>query len=138
MCTRFAPTSDKAYQLLACGRWFSLGIPASSITKTCRHDIAEILLKVALSTINQIKSTTKHTTLYRGSCQNRFPVFWWFQYFYFFNNIKNFVALLNYVMLIHGMININRRRSFKCWIVWCSKYLPSLYFNRRLLLEWIL
>jgi hypothetical protein len=39
--------------LLAHGRWFSPGIPASSTTKTGRHDIAEILLKVALSTINQ-------------------------------------------------------------------------------------
>jgi hypothetical protein len=42
--------------LLAHGQWFSLGTPASSTTKTGRHDIAEILLKVALSTINQIKS----------------------------------------------------------------------------------
>jgi hypothetical protein len=33
--------------------WFSPGTPASSITKTGRHDIAEILLKVALNTINQ-------------------------------------------------------------------------------------
>jgi hypothetical protein len=33
------------YQLLAHGRWFS---PASCTTKTGRHDIAEILLKVAL------------------------------------------------------------------------------------------
>ena len=32
------------------------GTPASSTTKTGRHDIAEILLKVALSTINEIKS----------------------------------------------------------------------------------
>jgi hypothetical protein len=40
--------------LLAHGRWFSSGTPASSITKTGRHDIAEILLKVALNTINQI------------------------------------------------------------------------------------
>jgi hypothetical protein len=30
------------------GRWFSPGTPASSTTKTGRHDIAEILLKVAL------------------------------------------------------------------------------------------
>jgi hypothetical protein len=29
------------------------GSPASSNTKTDRHDIAEILLKVALNTINQ-------------------------------------------------------------------------------------
>jgi len=34
----------------------SLDTPASSTTKTGRHDIAEILLKVALNTINQIKS----------------------------------------------------------------------------------
>ena len=30
-----------------------MGTPASSATKTGRHDIAEILLKVALNTINQ-------------------------------------------------------------------------------------
>jgi hypothetical protein len=36
--------------LLACGRWFSLGTPPSSTTKTGCHDIAEILLKVALNT----------------------------------------------------------------------------------------
>jgi hypothetical protein len=47
-CTRLAAASDKVYQLLAHGRWFSPGIPASSTTKTGRHDIAEILLKVAL------------------------------------------------------------------------------------------
>ena len=49
-CTRLTATSDKAYQLLAKGRWFSPGTPASSTTKTSRHDIAEILLKLALST----------------------------------------------------------------------------------------
>jgi hypothetical protein len=51
--TRFAAGSDKVYQLLSRGRWFSPGIPASSTTKTGRHDIAEILLKVVLNTINQ-------------------------------------------------------------------------------------
>jgi hypothetical protein len=52
-CTRLAVASDKVYQLLAHGRWFSPGTSASSTTKTGRHDIAEILLKVALNTINQ-------------------------------------------------------------------------------------
>jgi hypothetical protein len=47
-CTRLAAASDKVYQLLAQDRWFSPGTPASSTTKTGRHDIAEILLKVAL------------------------------------------------------------------------------------------
>jgi hypothetical protein len=51
-CTRLAAASDKVYQLLAHGQWFS---PASSTTKTGRHDIAEILLKVALNTKNQTK-----------------------------------------------------------------------------------
>jgi hypothetical protein len=42
--------------LLAHGLWFSPDTPASSTTKAGRHDITEILLKVTLSTINQIKS----------------------------------------------------------------------------------
>jgi hypothetical protein len=54
-CTRLTAASDQVYQLLAHGRWFSSGTPASSITKTGHHDIAEILLKVALNT-NKSKS----------------------------------------------------------------------------------
>jgi hypothetical protein len=54
VCTRLAAASDKVYQLLVHGRWFSPGTPASSTTKTGRHDIAEILLKVVLNTKNQI------------------------------------------------------------------------------------
>jgi hypothetical protein len=51
-----AVANDKVYQFLAHGRWFSPGTPASSTIKTSRHDIAEILLKVALNTKDQIKS----------------------------------------------------------------------------------
>jgi hypothetical protein len=58
-CTRLAATSDKVYQLLAQGLWFSPGTPASSTTKTGRHDIAEILLKVALNTKIQIQNLIK-------------------------------------------------------------------------------
>ena len=50
---RLAAASDKVYQLLAYDRWFS---PASFTTKTGRHNITEILLKVALNPKNQIKS----------------------------------------------------------------------------------
>jgi hypothetical protein len=46
-CTWLAAASDKIYQLLAYGWWFSPGTPGSSTTKTGRHDIAELLLKVA-------------------------------------------------------------------------------------------
>jgi hypothetical protein len=56
-CTRLAAASDKVYQLLAHGRRFSLGTPASSTTKTGRHDIAEILLKVGLNTMKPNQTT---------------------------------------------------------------------------------
>ena len=45
--------------MLAQDRWFSPCAPASSTTKTGRHDIAEILLKAALNTKIQI-----HTYIY--------------------------------------------------------------------------
>ena len=54
-CTRLAAASDTVYQLLAHDRWFSPGTPASSTSKTVRHDIAEILLKVALNTKIQVQ-----------------------------------------------------------------------------------
>jgi hypothetical protein len=52
--------TDKVGQWLATGRWFSPGTPVSSNNKTDRHDITEILLKVALNTTNQ----TNHQQYY--------------------------------------------------------------------------
>ena len=66
--TRKRPFTEE-YQLLAHGRWFSPGTPASSTTKTGRYDIAEILLKVALKTKNQIKSM-KVTCIYSHTLYN--------------------------------------------------------------------
>jgi hypothetical protein len=68
-CTRLAAASDKAYQLLAHGCWFSPGTPASSTTKTGRHDIAEILLKVALNTTNQTKPIYMQMLLECATCK---------------------------------------------------------------------
>jgi restriction endonuclease len=48
--------------LLAQGRWFSPGTPASSTTKTGRHDIADILLKVALNTKIQNSNSNSEIT----------------------------------------------------------------------------
>jgi hypothetical protein len=62
--------SDKVYQLLAHGRWFSPGTLAYSTTKTGRHDIAEILLKVVLNTINQIKSSLPESLRLERSTNN--------------------------------------------------------------------
>ena len=51
---------DKVCQWLATGRWCSQGTPVSSTNTTDRHDIAEILLKMALKTIASPK-TECHT-----------------------------------------------------------------------------
>ena len=48
----------KVCYLLVTGRWFSQDTPVSSTNKTDRHDITELLLKVALNTIT-IKTTTQ-------------------------------------------------------------------------------
>ena len=44
---KFTTLCDKVCQWLATGLWFSLGTPVSSTNKSDRHDITEILLKVA-------------------------------------------------------------------------------------------
>ena len=53
---RYAIT-NQSIQLFPCpqcpGRWFTPGTPVSSTKKIGRHDITEILLKVALKTINR-------------------------------------------------------------------------------------
>jgi len=59
-CTRLATASDKDCQLLARGQWFSPGTPASSTTKTGRHDIAETGVKHYKS--NQIN---QHLVVFR-------------------------------------------------------------------------
>jgi hypothetical protein len=65
--------------LLAHGQWFSLGTLASSTNKTGRHDIAEILLKVALKhqkskqTKNQ-KLVPRKFSLDRFHCTNKFII----------------------------------------------------------------
>jgi hypothetical protein len=61
--------------LLAHGRWFSPGIPASSTTKTGCHDIAEILLKVTLNIINQPNQDIKPTHTSSGLTEDAEVIF---------------------------------------------------------------
>ena len=46
-----ATLCDKVCQWLSTGWWFSPGTPVTSTNKTDGHDIAEILMKMALNTI---------------------------------------------------------------------------------------
>ena len=65
---------DKVCQLIAKGRWFSPGTPVSSTNKTDRHDITEILLKVALNNTTPrsarvaVTTTKKQCTLVYPTC----------------------------------------------------------------------
>jgi hypothetical protein len=58
-----AAASNKAYQLLAHGPGFFPGTPASSITKTDRHDIAEVFMKEALNSKHQNHIIIKEWTI---------------------------------------------------------------------------
>jgi len=56
----FNPVHGEVYNIKVChwlatGLWCSPGTPVPSTNKTDRHDITEILLNVALNTINQTK-----------------------------------------------------------------------------------
>ena len=46
------PTHGEVYSILAAGLWFSQTTLSSSTNKTDHHNTTEILLKVALNTIN--------------------------------------------------------------------------------------
>ena len=64
----------KVCQWLSAGRWFSPVNPMSSTNKTDHHDIAEILLKVALNTItfhslqiNNAITSSQQRGIYKGA-----------------------------------------------------------------------
>ena len=63
---------DKVCWWHATGLWFSQSPPVSSTNKTDRHDITEILLKVAL----KHHPTNKQTNKYNLICKRQFSVFW--------------------------------------------------------------
>jgi hypothetical protein len=77
--------------LLAHGQGFFPGTSDSSITKTGRHDIAKILLKVALYTINQ---PTVNTYIH---CQ---LMLFWYVVLYMFYSLRSFNMTLTYIFHI--------------------------------------
>jgi hypothetical protein len=64
MVHSLAATSDKVYQLLAHGRWFSPGTVASSTTKTGRHDTRALILTYELSKFLHKKSKIKDNVVF--------------------------------------------------------------------------
>jgi hypothetical protein len=92
-------------------QWFSMGTPVSSTTKTGHHDIAEILLKVALSTINQ--SINFSSTAYESIVYNHFTSF----------RTSQFLAFLSYCFLTY-LVGGNRG----LWRgLWCLVPLSTIF-----------
>jgi hypothetical protein len=75
---------DKACQWLETARWFS---PVSSTNKTGRHDITEILLKVALNTRNQ------PTNLYESVISHWLYIYIYVKWYLYSYNILYTTAL---------------------------------------------
>ena len=121
----------KICQLLASGRWFPPGTPVFSTNKTDRHDIAEILLKVALNPITPpppkhiiIKYYTFVSIIgsyYVQSLSTSFT-----SIFLTLNFIVPFMHLLSYFPLVVNTITLTPLSE--CVILYCAKIFKS--FNK--------
>jgi hypothetical protein len=141
---------DKVYQLLAHGRWFSPGTPASPTIKPGQHDIAEILLKVALNT--KYQSIISWTS----AMYSRLPfictlisdindvlniviyvyTYWWYQWCTHHGNL--FVHLLSTSLMslisvhikgnVEYITDVTNKCTYKrqCWVhhwhQWCTQH----------------
>ena len=77
---------NKICQWLVAGRWLSLDTSVSSTNKTDRHDISEIFLKVALSTIPiTIANKLSFCSFNFGHCTSILYDFDIFKFFFAYN-----------------------------------------------------
>jgi hypothetical protein len=105
---------DKVCQWLVTCLWFSLGTLVSSINKADQHDITEILLKVALSTITSnprsrcqwinimqlLHLNEINMRFYEAEYNNielKFFLYFFFQYYYLNIKILKFYENLNFI-----------------------------------------
>ena len=91
-------SSVKVCQWFVTGRWFSPGTLLSSTNKTDRHDINEILLKVALNTRNQtIKLLPKNKCIFYKAA-----AYWW-------STVSCcFILFCQFCLMMGSMFLINR------------------------------
>jgi hypothetical protein len=93
---------DKVFRGLATDRWFSPGLPVSSTNKTDRHEINEILLKVALSTIKQTVSVHDYGfTISMVSCSRH--LYSRFVFFLSINIVSHRVLLTSTTPIIRSL-----------------------------------
>jgi len=107
---------DKVCQLLATGRWFSSGTPVSSTNKTDRHDITEILLKVALSTIKP------NQTNHRSHCWKILLAFSFYLYYVAFIYIQTTIlSICLYLSNENKLHHVEQIISINLWF--CELFL---------------
>ena len=118
----------KVCQWIVTRSWFSLGTPVSSTNKTDRRDIAEILLKMVLSTIKPNYIEMERYNVYYLIIINLSNI--WIKkltlmkvniLFEFLTNLFSFNFLLSVVGWL-GKITASQNR--KCW--WIS-YMSKLF-----------
>ena len=87
---------DKVCQWLEASLWFSPGTPVSSINKTDRHDITEILLKMSFNTINQPYPTDSCflPRLYNKTCQCWFVWSIWYHIYHIKSVLYNIYIIV--------------------------------------------
>ena len=113
----------KVSQWLAAGRWLSPGTLVSSTNKTDRHDITEILLKVALNTItltpNPIKVTNLLNKLF-NFLQISFytcPVQWGFSFFISLEKKLKIYKPVQQIYFTHIKLYKETWLTFPCTVV---------------------
>ena len=101
--SKWSSLCDKVCQWLVAGQWFSSSTLVSSTNKTDRHDIAKILLKVALNTINSIIDLF---------CENGFlmAILHQVSEWLLFNTTTE--QFFSYIMVLH------RRQNLRCDMWW--------------------
>jgi hypothetical protein len=102
---------DTVCQWLTTGRWFSPGTPVSSTNTTDCHDIAEILLKVALNNINHnpnYTSVERSTAIVYTVLRRPFITevgFFYFLYIHFVVISSSFIFFLNSLIYVYCQTN---------------------------------
>ena len=118
---------DKVSRWLATGQWFSPGTPVSSTNKTDRHDITEILLNVALNTINHKLLIEKNT------CQSYNVCIWFYWPNWPLDKTCPFPTLINDSSIVCLNLHINDEKQLKVNINFMRSmftlFLHKLYIN---------
>ena len=126
---RHTTLCDTFCQLLTAGRWFSPGTPVSPNNKTDHHDITEILLKVALNTIDQTKQSIYALDIWYLLEDLYDFVVWFIIIVKYFNSIFH-IVLSRICIFRTQCIPLGRNCQASQYLIWISKTTISQTHNK--------